>query len=518
MKNKKLLIFSALLLLSSCSFTTNSSSFNSESSSEEIKESSSLKNENSSTSDSSINSTTSSLTNEGDVIYVNGKNDIDQDAFYEEFYRYTSDIVIDLKFSNKSVYNLAKYSSDYDKMNMYHPVDVTINMNGKKYIFLEAGARMKGNTSRNNNFVNEDGTFNAPIHFKISVNQTFDDEADNDYYIRSYSSDEERNVRKKRRIGAAKKFDIKYNKQKDYSFTKQIYAYNCFESIGIPVQKNNLIKVNVISDTDSYTELYELQECIDSEFIERRYSSESASGDLYKCCWTVTGPANMTLESMNHIGEEIGSYSPTYEIKTNEDTTDHSLLKNLITTLNNDKSDAQTFKPVFDNIFDVDQLLKFEALSWVIGNPDDIRNNANNYYLYFESKTNKAILIPYDYDRCFGILHDWPIDLSNVPYYTTKQNLGENRPWQPNPLFWRTILVAPNGQDIDYAKNYPVITEYRERYIELCSTYAQTFLDLNKYEEFTNQFVHSPKDVNNPGSVNMTFAQYATNKLNSFSL
>ena len=48
-----------------------------------------------------------------------------------------------------------------------------IKMNTNTYIFKEAGARMKGNTSRNPNFVNSSGKFSAPVHFKISVSQTF---------------------------------------------------------------------------------------------------------------------------------------------------------------------------------------------------------------------------------------------------------------------------------------------------------------------------------------------------------
>ena len=30
-------------------------------------------------------------------------------------------------------------------------------------------------------------------------------------------------------------------------------------------------------------------------------------------------------------------------------------------------------------------------------------------YIYFNSKTNKMSFIPYDFDRCFGILKDWEI-------------------------------------------------------------------------------------------------------------
>ena len=448
------------------------------------------------------------------TIIVNGKDDIDQEKFYEEFYDYTSDIEITLKFSNNAIYKLADYSDDPYKKDMYHPCDLEIKMNTNTYIFNEAGARMKGNTSRNPNFVNKDGKFNAPVHFKISVSQTFDDEEDNDYYIRTWETKDLRNIRKKRRIGDAKKFDIKYNKNEDYTFTKQIYAYYCYAKEGMISQKNNLIKVNVESDSDSMTHYYELQECIDSEFIERRYSEDEAAGNLYKCTYSSKGAADLTNYKNDKIGVEAPNYEPSYDLKTNDDEPDHTLLKNLIDTLNNNKTSANEFKPVFDSMIDAEAYLKFAAMSWVIGNPDDLRNNYNNYYMYFNSKDDKAIFIPYDYDRCFGINKDFEIHMEDIPCYTTKTNTGE-RKWQKNPLYWRTI-ISTTDTSVNYSKDYPVIKEYQDKYNQLCLEYAQKYLDVAKFEEFNNQFVYSKKDINKAGANNITFKEYSDKKLNTF--
>ena len=450
----------------------------------------------------------------GNIITVNGKNDIDQDVFYDEFYDYNSKIEITLKFTNQSIYKLADYSDEDYKKDMYHPCDMTIVMNDNAYIFKECGARMKGNTSRNSEFVNQDGTFNAPVHFKVSVNQTFDDEEDNDYYIRSWDNDEERNLRKKRRIGDSKKFDIKYNKNEDNTFTKQIYAYYCYSQEGLVSQKNNLIKVNIESENDRMTHLYELQECIDSEFIERRYSEDEAEGNLYKCTYTDRGPANLTDYNNYKIGVEEGNYHPSYDLKTNDDEPDHTILKNLIDTLNNNTSSAAEFKPTFDSLIDAEAFIKFAAMSWVIGNPDDLRNNSNNYYIYFNSLNNKATFIPYDYDRCFGILKDWEIHAEEFPYYTTKQNTG-NRNWQPNPLYWRTILTTT--ENVEYQKKWEVIEEYRDMYNQLCVEYSNRYLDVNKYKEFNNQFFYSNKDIEKGGANNLSFEDYCNAKLNTFS-
>ena len=84
-----------------------------------------------------------------------------------------------------------------------------------------------------------------------------------------------------------------------------------------------------------------------------------------------------------------------------------------------------------------------------------------------------------------------------------------------------SFLVADDGigvqaslsENVEYANNYPVIEEYRTRYMELCEEYAKTYLDTNRFEEFNNQFVYSNKDINKGGSNNMTFGNYAKNKL-----
>ena len=115
---------------------------------------------------------------------------------YDLFYNHKNQVDIKLDFKNDVIYKLAKYSEIPEKKEMYHPVDVTITINGTEYFYEECGARMKGNTSRNPNFVDENGEIKGLVHFKISFNQTFDDAEDNDYYIREWATKEERTERK----------------------------------------------------------------------------------------------------------------------------------------------------------------------------------------------------------------------------------------------------------------------------------------------------------------------------------
>ena len=103
----------------------------------------------------------------------------------------------------------------------------------------------------------------------------------------------------------------------------------------------------------------------------------------------------------------------------------------------NEKGDAETAKTKLEEVMDLDYFAKYCAMMWVIGNPDDMRLNDNNTYLYFNGVSKEFIPIPYDNDRCFGILKDWEMDTSNIPNYSTKK---VGREWITNKLYWRTII------------------------------------------------------------------------------
>ena len=55
-----------------------------------------------------------------------------------------------------------------------------------------------------------------------------------------------------------------------------------------------------------------------------------------------------------------------------------------------------------DTYSDLDSYVSFLALSYLLGDPDDLRGNYNNAYVYFTGDTHKAIFIPTDLDRVLG--------------------------------------------------------------------------------------------------------------------
>ena len=98
-------------------------------------------------------------------------------------------------------------------------------------------------------------------------------------------------------------------------------------------------------------------------------------------------------------------------------------------------------KEEYEKVLDTDYIAKFFAISYFTGNPDDMRNNYNNHYVYFLKSSDKAIFIPYDYDRCFGITYSWNPEGTGMtqpsPFSDRAEGLGRN---QQNPIIKNGIL------------------------------------------------------------------------------
>jgi hypothetical protein len=115
-----------------------------------------------------------------------------------------------------------------------------------------------------------------------------------------------------------------------------------------------------------------------------------------------------------------------------------------------------------NRVVDIDKFLMYIAVSYLTGNPDDMRNNMNNTYIYFDSLTNKAYFIPYDLDWSLGLT--WDNEITEKMY--KKSPLSTRNSFDQtirNPLYWYTILTGQQNE----ATLYPMIGNYREIYSEL---------------------------------------------------
>lgn len=91
------------------------------------------------------------------------------------------------------------------------------------------------------------------------------------------------------------------------------------------------------------------------------------------------------------------------------------------------------YAPLLEEVIDVSSFLRYAALCYLTGNPDDMRNSGNNYYIFFNpSEGNKAYFIPYDYDWSLNI--NW--------YGGTLDNLS--------PIIVNMKVMVENGKVTGY--------------------------------------------------------------------
>lgn len=341
-------------------------------------------------------------TNPFDITPVSMSDDFeitDEDReLYNSLFDLKNKVTVSIDISEEE---LAKIQADYDYYNsmnskspIYRKCNLTITINDKSYVIEEVGVRMKGNTSRKPFYDEESGVY-ALIHFKFSFKQTFDNE---EYYgddAKVWNSEEERDERKNRTFASLEGLEMKWNRNIDSTYTRETYAYKMYRDFGILAPNNTLGQCMVNGENWG---LYKIYEPVDEVFVERYLDKEDWGGDLYKCTWG-NGPANYTS-----AGKQVGVENEqtanfyTYDLKTNKKTSNHESIKNFISRI----KDTNLTTEKVNELIDIDYWLKFFAVSYFLGMPDDMRNNYNNHYIYFKASSNQAIFIAYDCEISLG--------------------------------------------------------------------------------------------------------------------
>lgn len=436
-----------------------------------------------------------------------------ENELYDEFFNVESVISINIDINESE---LALIQSDYEYYNsfgskspIYRKANVTITVNDKEYYFEEVGIRMKGNTSRRNFYNSTEGIYDL-IHYKLSFVETFDSFQ---YENPMEWTSEAKILREERLFAGMEKLDLKWNKSLDATYSREAWSYYMFEEFNVLAPK--ITPVNVLINYDGNNNnlgIFFAIEMIDEKFFEKRLSEKHLGGDLYKVGWTHMG-GDLTLRTLDSIGieDENNSYFYVYDLKTNKKTSDHLLLNNLIHTLNSEND--------LSNVVNIPYYLNFEAISYLTGNPDDMRNNFNNYYIYFLADSKKAIFIPYDYDRSLGITHEWDPTgnaMTSFSPYTNRTSVDSgNSNAQINPLITKTIA---RGGNLDLILKYRsiVLEGLNSKYFDIDEFIKVYEIHKNKYQNQTKPSIirlHDRYiDFNETSSYNMPVSEYLNKK------
>ena len=370
----------------------------------------------------------------------------------------------------------------------------------------------------------EDGnlSLNKLCHYKLSFKETFDDEEYDSISIlqqfkKTWDDTSLRKERKNRTLFDMEKLDIKWNRNNDETKVKQAYAYKSFRDNGILAPHDTIADttIGIEGKTPIHT-TYEAIEVIDSVFVKRHFDAARADGDLYKCTYT-WDPANFS--SSYKVGQQIGvednskNYHPAYDLKTNKKkNTTHTNLLNFIKAINDTTSNADAYRYKMDRLMDLDGFMMLESIAFLAGNFDDMRNNANNYYLYFASQTNIAYFIPYDFDRCFGMGCEGKKDyMTDFSAESTKMQCSGS--WQTINLYWRTICSS-SSSDSGH-KNVERIEYYRTMYQKNIEDLLNNKkISTTSFTEFVNSFPNEYRgNPSGAGNNNTTFDNYLNKKI-----
>ena len=335
---------------------------------------------------------------------------------------------------------LKKIQKDYDKYAgmgskspIYRMADLIVRIvkpDGKAYTWTvpQVGVRMKGNTSRTAFYSDSDGMYNL-VHFKLSFQETFDEE---EYYGSSalkWDDDNAREERKDRTFATLEKIDMRWNRNDDTTYIRESYSYDLYRSFGVLAPHTNLASVDIGND---HAGVWVIYEPVDKIFLEKNLPEEAIGGDLYKLGWTNEG-ATFTSFTSYGVEDEDSCKFYVYDLKTNKKKSTHQSLKNLINTLNS----SSLSKEMFASVVDVENFMYYCAVSYMVGNCDDLRNNYNNSYVYFRADTGKMIVIPYDGDRGLGVnvWNPYGHGMTKDDPFTRQNVCGDQR----SPLFLKSV-------------------------------------------------------------------------------
>ena len=342
-----------------------------------------------------------------EFVDTTGIDDSETDKYYDDLFDLDNIINVSIEISDKELQKI----EDKIESDIYRVADkVTIKItypdgNSIEKSIYEVGIKMKGNTSRRH-FYNS-GDIYETVHFKLSFGETFDSEAE-------YSSSERKiwtdtNARKQRddrTFFGLKKLELKWNREGDGTYSRDIYISKVYQKYGIYAQNTTLGIIDMPNQTYRGSKqalgVYKIYEPIDKTFIKRYFGKSNKDGDLYKASYgSNVGMPNLNDTRKSGYGVDESIYhnekKVTYALKTNKTKSDFSSISNFLNYINsnNELNDL-------DQYLNIDYFITFLAIQYISGDWDNFLYDSNNYYLYFDN-SGICYFIPYDMDRTFGV-------------------------------------------------------------------------------------------------------------------
>ncbi|MFD0682216.1 MULTISPECIES: CotH kinase family protein [unclassified Paenibacillus] len=167
------------------------------------------------------------------------------------------------------------------------------------------------------------------------------------------------------------------NNYSDASYMREFLTYELAEEMGLPTPAYSFVNVYINGELKGF---YLAVEQIGEEYLERNFGN--AYGALYKANGGTGSELNWLEDIDSYTGLDLKSKSA-----------NNNILLDMVDELNNGTH--------YEEVLDVDEVLKFIALNVLTGNMDSyLGNNKHNYYLYEDD--GKFAVLPWDYNMAFG--------------------------------------------------------------------------------------------------------------------
>jgi spore coat protein CotH len=379
--------------------------------------------------------------------------------------------------------DMEAYNEQYGsyRSNNYRNVTVTYVDDDTTKVINDVGFRSKGNVYSRRLPIDNQGN-PREIHFMLKFNETFDIPEG----IPAYDALKTREV-----------FDIeqllfKWNNQYDPSYSNEVYSYEMFDRIGVPIPEASYAEVRIVIDGETeLVSFYNIFEHYDEEFVRKTLQDEPTKvvGDLFKGSWS--GDFDPIYNaSLYGVRDWESNSRPIYSKETNKDDPDFSNL--VLFTLGLSKRDLDDRKTFIEENFNVDSFIRAMAMNVLLGNPDDYRGNTNNYYFYFD-ESDYMTYIPFDYDNSLG--SGWNGDPAFIDYTLGNDiyDWGQFE-WTPEPTLWDNIIYYEEYQILyeDYLMQFIndgtySVNSYNALFITTKSLYDDEFVFYNNKAEFINE-------------------------------
>ncbi|MCM1988679.1 CotH kinase family protein [Oceanirhabdus seepicola] len=267
----------------------------------------------------------------------------------------------------------------------------------------------------------------------------------------------------------------------DPSYLREYLSYELFREMGLPAPRTSFAELYI---NDELKGLYLMVEPVDEAFVELNF--EETEGDLYK----------PYMIDFGWQGDSIEDYGD-MNLKTNEDSTDHSAFLNLIDVINNGGD--------LEEVLNIDNILKYLAVTVGVVSLDSYPGAIpHNFYIYEEN--GKFSIIPWDFNQGFGGFSAKLTREQHVNYMIFDPTSG---PMESRPL---VEVIFQNQEYVDRYEEYieelingPMSYENMEQIIDKVSTMIAPYVERDPSKFFTyEQFLISlekDQSIENEASV-----------------